>query len=69
MSIARKLSLRRNRLLVGRELDVLIEGRAEDGGVTLAVGRSYRDAPEVDGVVLLEALIIAALVLFGRAFS
>jgi ribosomal protein S12 methylthiotransferase len=66
MSIARKLSLRRNRLLVGRELDVLIEGRAEDRGVTLAVGRSYRDAPEVDGVVLLEATLEPGQLLRAR---
>jgi ribosomal protein S12 methylthiotransferase len=53
MSIARRLSLQRNRSLVGEDIDVLIEGRSnpEDGEV--AIGRSYRDAPEVDGVVLV----------------
>jgi ribosomal protein S12 methylthiotransferase len=35
---------------VGRSLDVLVEGRRKG----LSVGRSYRDAPEVDGVVLIE---------------
>ncbi len=44
------ISLRRNRAQVGRTLDVLIEG-AGDG---LSVGRTYRDAPEVDGMVLLQ---------------
>jgi ribosomal protein S12 methylthiotransferase len=44
------ISLKRNQLHVGRTLDVLIEGQG-DG---LTVGRSYRDAPEIDGLVLLE---------------
>jgi len=34
---------------VGRTLDVLLEGQG-DG---LSVGRSYRDAPEIDGMVIL----------------
>lgn len=49
MEHQREISLARNRALVGRTLDVLIEG-AGDG---ISVGRSYRDAPEVDGVVLI----------------
>jgi ribosomal protein S12 methylthiotransferase len=36
---------------VGRTLDVLIEGQGD--GLTL--GRSYRDAPEIDGMVILQA--------------
>ncbi|MFN8471775.1 MAG: 30S ribosomal protein S12 methylthiotransferase RimO [Anaerolineae bacterium] len=44
------ISLRRNRAQVGRTLDVLIEG-VGDG---LSVGRTYRDAPEVDGMVLIQ---------------
>lgn len=35
---------------VGRDLDVLIDEVDEDG----AVGRSYADAPEIDGAVILE---------------
>jgi ribosomal protein S12 methylthiotransferase len=50
MEYQRAISLAKNRMLVGRELDVLIEGKG-DG---LSVGRSYRDAPEVDGVVLVQ---------------
>jgi len=34
---------------VGRTLEVLIEGQGD--GLTL--GRSYRDAPEIDGMVIL----------------
>jgi ribosomal protein S12 methylthiotransferase len=53
MEVAQQVSLINNRRMVGREIDVLVEGAAEAEGGPLAVGRSYRDAPEVDGVVLL----------------
>lgn len=41
------VSLRRNEALVGKVLEVLVEQGTSEGGV----GRSYRDAPEIDGVV------------------
>jgi ribosomal protein S12 methylthiotransferase len=40
--------------MLGEQLDVLIEGRPEAGSDWYA-GRSYRDAPEVDGLVLVKA--------------
>ena len=43
------ISLRANLALVGQRLPVLLEG-AGDG---LTVGRTYRDAPEIDGLVLI----------------
>lgn len=49
MELQQSISLRRNQAFVGRELDVLVEGR-DDGGL---FGRSYRDAPEIDGTVRL----------------
>jgi len=51
MEAQQSISLAKNRALVGRTLDVLIEGQG-DG---LSVGRSYRDAPEIDGLVLVQA--------------
>jgi ribosomal protein S12 methylthiotransferase len=54
MALARGITQQANRQLVGRELDVLIEGRPEPGSEWYA-GRSYRDAPEVDGLVLVKA--------------
>ncbi len=48
MLAQQEISLRRNQAQVGRELPILIEG-VGDG---LSVGRSYREAPEIDGVVL-----------------
>ncbi len=50
MALQQKISLAKNKRWVGKELDVLIEG-AGDG---VSIARSYRDAPEVDGVVVIE---------------
>lgn len=50
MAAQQAISLQKNQELVGRELGVLIEGQG-DG---LSVGRSYRDAPEIDGLVFVE---------------
>jgi ribosomal protein S12 methylthiotransferase len=61
MSVQQPISLARNQAMVGRTLDVLVEGHAEatdeDGtptGDMISLGRSYRDAPEIDGYVLIE---------------
>lgn len=50
MTTQQPISLQRNQAFVGRTLPVLIEG-SNDG---LSVGRSYRDAPEIDGMVIVE---------------
>lgn len=50
MAVQQAISLAKNQALVGKTLDVLIEGQG-DG---LTVGRSYRDTPEVDGYVIIE---------------
>jgi ribosomal protein S12 methylthiotransferase len=50
MTAQQPISLAKNRAWIGQELDVLIEGR-KDGWT---FGRSFRDAPEIDGLVLLE---------------
>ncbi|MBV9324619.1 MAG: 30S ribosomal protein S12 methylthiotransferase RimO [Chloroflexi bacterium] len=54
MAAARDITVASNRAMVGKELDVLIEGRPEAGSAWYA-GRSSRDAPEVDGLVLVKA--------------
>ena len=51
MELQQTISLQINQALVGQTLDVLVEG-FNDG---MAIGRSYRDAPEIDGMVLIEA--------------
>lgn len=50
MELQQNISLQINQSLVGRTMDVLIEGRDND----IAIGRTYRDAPEIDGLVLVE---------------
>lgn len=50
METQQPISLGKNKALIGEVMDVLIEGRG-DG---LSVGRTYRDAPEIDGMVLIE---------------
>ncbi|MCA9933437.1 MAG: 30S ribosomal protein S12 methylthiotransferase RimO [Ardenticatenaceae bacterium] len=49
MALQQPISLAKNQALVGRTLDVLVEGHG-DG---ISVGRSYRDAPEIDGLVIV----------------
>jgi ribosomal protein S12 methylthiotransferase len=53
MQVARERSLERNRGLVGQQLEVLVEGAGRLGQREVLVGRSRRDAPEVDGLVFL----------------
>lgn len=50
MVLQQGISLARNQQQVGRCLKVLLEG-AGDG---LSLGRTYRDAPEIDGLVIIE---------------
>ena len=61
MELQSGISLKKNQALVGRTLEVLVEGHgagedetgAETGDI-ISLGRSYRDAPEIDGYVLVE---------------
>jgi ribosomal protein S12 methylthiotransferase len=50
MELQQTISLQVNQSYVGKTLDVLVEGF--DNGI--AIGRSYRDAPEIDGMVFIE---------------
>src|SRR5258708_2288 len=50
MEVQQSISLARNQALVRKTLNVLVEGEGE--GLTIA--RSYRDAPEIDGYVIVE---------------
>lgn len=50
MAFQQPISLERNRQMVGQKLDVLVDG-AGDG---VSITRSYRDAPEIDGYVVVE---------------
>ncbi|MCY4536925.1 MAG: TRAM domain-containing protein, partial [Chloroflexi bacterium] len=61
MELQQGISLKKNQALVGKTLNILVEGHGvgedEDGantGAVISLGRSYRDAPEIDGYVLVE---------------
>jgi len=50
MTLQQGISLKKNQEFIGKSLKVLVEGKGE--GITL--GRSYRDAPEIDGYIIVE---------------
>jgi ribosomal protein S12 methylthiotransferase len=52
MSVQRKISKKKLQALVGRELEVLVEGPSEDSELVM-VGRHAGQAPDIDGVVYL----------------
>ncbi len=69
MELGQRLSLEANRAQVGRELDVLVESRSPTtsrGGGPVSVGRTLRDAPEVDGLALLKGSYPAGTMVRAR---
>ncbi|HEX2909088.1 MAG TPA: 30S ribosomal protein S12 methylthiotransferase RimO [Phototrophicaceae bacterium] len=61
MELQQGISLAKNQSFVGQTLDILVEGHGvsedengEPTGDPITLGRSYRDAPEIDGYVLVE---------------
>ena len=68
LELQQEISLELNQKFIGRELDVLVEGAADQSvggpgaagadlnptGTVQLVGRTFRDAPEVDGFVLFQ---------------
>ena len=53
MRLQQDISFKNNEALIGKELDVFIEGKLVDDNVY--VGRTYRDAPNVDGLFFLSS--------------
>ena len=59
MALQAQISAEINASLVGRELPILVEsveGSTGPDGEPIFVGRSYRDAPEIDGLVFANGL-------------
>lgn len=61
MELQQGISLKKNQAFIGKHLDILVAGQGvaedEDGNPldsVISVGRSYRDAPEIDGYVIVE---------------
>ena len=50
MLLQEKISLNNNQAFIGKTLSVLVEGTNDE----IVIGRSYRDAPEIDGMVFAE---------------
>jgi len=59
MEKQQQISFERNKAFIGRNLDVLVEGL----GQGVSIGRSYRDAPEIDGLVLVKGEIPAGQII------
>lgn len=56
MQKQQEISLQLNQTWIGKEIQVLIEGVDENENIS--VGRSFRDAPEIDGLVFVNGLHI-----------
>lgn len=62
MALQQSISLEKNQAFVGQTLQVLIEGQGvledetdqKESIEMISLGRSYRDAPEIDGMVIVE---------------
>lgn len=54
MKAQQEITFRKNAQLVGREMDLLVDGYDEELGI-VPVGRVYLQAPEVDGICYVEA--------------
>jgi ribosomal protein S12 methylthiotransferase len=54
MQVQAEISLEHNQQFIGETMDVLVEGVDEENGIS--IGRTYRDAPEVDGLVVIEGI-------------
>ncbi|MFA6449959.1 MAG: 30S ribosomal protein S12 methylthiotransferase RimO [bacterium] len=68
MELQSEISLKKNRELVGRELEIIVECEkisiAREVGIskrkkTYGAGRSYRDAPEIDGLIYFTGVAAA----------
>lgn len=53
MELQQEISMDKSERLIGKEIEVIIEGKASDEDVY--VGRSYMDAPSVDGYVFINS--------------
>ena len=53
MLLQQQISAEKTADMVGKTLEVLVEGRIPEEGIY--VGRTYRDAPDVDGYIFLNA--------------
>jgi ribosomal protein S12 methylthiotransferase len=60
--VQQEISLKKNQSLLNSEIQVLVEGNG-DG---ISIGRSYRDAPEIDGLVFVQGIVEAGKMISVR---
>ena len=53
MKLQQGIAFERAAGMIGKEVDVLIEGKLPEDGVF--VGRTYKDAPNVDGMIFINS--------------
>lgn len=53
LSVQEDISYEKNRQTIGKELDVIVDGFSEEWE-TLPIGRTYRNAYDIDGIVYIE---------------
>lgn len=58
MEVQQSISLEKNQFLIGKKMEVLVEGHRKG----LSIGRSYRDAPEIDGLIFIEGKLPAGVI-------
>ncbi|SDB97042.1 MULTISPECIES: 30S ribosomal protein S12 methylthiotransferase RimO [unclassified Candidatus Frackibacter] len=54
MELQKEIALERNQAWIGEEVDVLVEEIQKEAGETLVIGRTERDAPEIDGFIYIK---------------
>ena len=54
MEIQQQIAWKKAERMAGRDLEVMIEGRLADQEGTVYVGRTYMDAPDVDGLIYID---------------
>lgn len=57
MTLQQEISLEKHEALVGRNMTVLVEDVDEEDGEAFSVGRTYMDAPDVDGLFFLDRVV------------
>jgi hypothetical protein len=57
MALARRISQQKNKQLIGKRLQVLVEGPSEESELVM-VGRHRGQAPEIDGTVFLSGELV-----------
>jgi ribosomal protein S12 methylthiotransferase len=54
MRLQQKISFDNNSRLLGKRLRCIVDGKSDESSIARYVGRTYGDAPEVDGMVYLQ---------------